>query len=245
MGQGLYETLKDLYRRQLALTDLPYLRDHSRDNSIRREIEAFERYRRFLPASGAMLDWGCGHAATSCIIRAALGPGLALHGCDFQPEGTFREFKDFAGLLYRQLNDPVALPYPPDSFGAVIGSGVLEHVAMDVESLKEVRRVLKPGGVFVAAFLPNRFSYSEAISRLILRRGYHSRRYGRRRALAMFRCHGLQPIWSGYHQFVPAQKCQGVLGPLWPLNRFFEAVPPFRWLCANITIVAKKVADFT
>jgi SAM-dependent methyltransferase len=47
-----------------------------------------------------------------------------------------------------------ALPYADNSFDAVILSEILEHIDDDVAGLKEIYRVLKPGGV-VAITVPN------------------------------------------------------------------------------------------
>ena len=47
-----------------------------------------------------------------------------------------------------------ALPYPDNTFDAVILSEILEHIDDDVAGLKEIYRVLKPGGV-VAITVPN------------------------------------------------------------------------------------------
>lgn len=46
------------------------------------------------------------------------------------------------------------MPYPDNTFDAVILSEVLEHIERDVDGLKEVYRVLKPGGM-VAITVPN------------------------------------------------------------------------------------------
>ena len=46
------------------------------------------------------------------------------------------------------------LPFPDDFFDGVMLSEILEHVDDDVRGLREVRRVLKPGGV-VAITVPN------------------------------------------------------------------------------------------
>ena len=46
------------------------------------------------------------------------------------------------------------LPYPDDTFDAVIMSELLEHIDDDVAGLREAYRVLKPGGV-VAITVPN------------------------------------------------------------------------------------------
>lgn len=47
-----------------------------------------------------------------------------------------------------------ALPYPDNTFDGVILSEILEHVERDVDGLREVYRVLKPGGV-AAITVPN------------------------------------------------------------------------------------------
>ena len=47
-----------------------------------------------------------------------------------------------------------ALPYPDNTFDAVILSEILEHIERDVDGLREVLRVLKPNGV-VAITVPN------------------------------------------------------------------------------------------
>ncbi len=42
--------------------------------------------------------------------------------------------------------DMLAIPYPDESFDLVIANHVLEHVSDDLQSLQELRRVLKVGG---------------------------------------------------------------------------------------------------
>ena len=46
--------------------------------------------------------------------------------------------------------DALALPFPDDTFDHVIASEVLEHVSDDQQALREVFRVLKPGGTLAA-----------------------------------------------------------------------------------------------
>ena len=40
----------------------------------------------------------------------------------------------------------MALPYENGTFDVLVGSGVLEHVALESEALKELWRVIRPGG---------------------------------------------------------------------------------------------------
>jgi SAM-dependent methyltransferase len=77
---------------------------------------------------GAELDWDI-----ICKAKRNIGhlPDIALHNVN----------------IY-------AMPYPSNTFDAVILSEILEHVERDVDALKEVLRVLKPGGV-VAITVPN------------------------------------------------------------------------------------------
>lgn len=58
-----------------------------------------------------------------------------------------------------------AIPYPGASFDVVIADNVLEHLERPEVVLKEVHRVLKPGGVFLAK-TPNRLHYMPIIAQV-------------------------------------------------------------------------------
>ena len=156
------QILRNLYAEQLAASgDDPYLQQHADQRFIAGQVRVFQWYRPFLPREGTVLDWGCRHAPDSCLIRTDLGTQFQQHACDLPPEGQYGIFHRYAGVEYRQLNDVVRLPYESEQFNAVIASGVLEHAAMDYESLKELYRVMKVGGKLVITYLPNRLSVGE------------------------------------------------------------------------------------
>ena len=66
-----------------------------------------------------------------------------------------------------RVADAESIPYPDDSFDLVVGHAVLHHIP-DVElALREVLRVLKPGGRFVFAGEPTK--YGDFVARRLSR----------------------------------------------------------------------------
>ncbi len=235
-----FHLLDSLYQEELRSHPDGYLRQHAHRNSILRQVSVFERYLPYLPSTGVFLDWGCYHAPDACLLRDALGEGVELHGCDFPPKGRFPAFHGFAGLDYRHLEVPAALPYADACFDAVIASGVLEHAANDSEALKELHRVLKEDGVLVVTFLPNRFSYTEFMSRRLRSAAQHARLYGVSETRRLMLHHGFRPVALAYHQMVPAQQLQGVFGRLWPMNSVLEKAWPLNKLSSNVMVVCRR-----
>ncbi len=85
-----------------------------------------------LPDSGRMLDVGCGDGAVSqAILR--LRPDLHIEGIDVLPRGT-PEIKVSA-------YDGKNVPFPDQSFDAVMLVDVLHHAADPVQLLREAARV--------------------------------------------------------------------------------------------------------
>jgi len=200
-----------------------------------------------------VLDWGCRHAADACMVRMLCGTATEVHGCDVD-DAAYPVFFDFAGLKYSKLAHPYALPYADNSFDVVIGSGVLEHVPNDSESLKELYRIIRPEGYFVMTMLPNKYSYTEWLNRRLGNPG-HLRLYSLAEAMHMFMHHGFRPIMSGHHQVVPtlSSPSGGMFDLPWT-NRFvewlfkfnsvLETVWPIKKFSTNIFIVGQKVQAF-
>ena len=96
-----------------------------------------------------ILDVGCGTGANLELL-AEYGQA---EGVDVSPEAL--AFCRQRGLERVHLGAAEGLPYPDESFDLVTGLDVVEHLDDDVAGLKEMRRVLRPGGralVFVPAF---------------------------------------------------------------------------------------------
>jgi 2-polyprenyl-3-methyl-5-hydroxy-6-metoxy-1,4-benzoquinol methylase len=100
-----------------------------------------------------LLDVGCGPGTITVDLARRLTPGRVT-GIDASEEIIERA----AGLAFDegvhnvafQVGDVYALDFPDETFDMVHAHQVLQHVANPVAAMKEIRRVLKPGGVFAA-----------------------------------------------------------------------------------------------
>jgi SAM-dependent methyltransferase len=103
-----------------------------------------------LPNKPEILDVGCGTGANLQL----LGKFGQAEGVDVSPDAL--AFCRERGLTGVRLGTAERLPYPDESFDLVTGLDVVEHLDDDIAGLKEMKRVLRPGGralVFVPAFM--------------------------------------------------------------------------------------------
>jgi len=242
--KSLPALLENLYSTQLALDpDDAYLREHAKAICIANQIRTFHWYRPFLPTAGNVLDWGCNHAPDSCLLRAWFGDQLNLYSCDFAERNRYPVFQAFAGASYTNLEAEVQLPFPENHFDAIIGSGVLEHAATDYESLKELRRVLKPEGVLVLSYLPNWLSLNEWMRRVVRQRAFHRRLYGLGEAKQLLKRCGFYPVAAGYHTFFWERLLTAVGLRRWErgLAKVLSRLLPVQTFCSTLCFVARKV----
>ncbi len=123
---------------------------------------------------GRVLDWGSGNGHFSFHL-ARQGAEVTAYAFDQEPlilEALAPAERARVRFVRGTEGDsPVALPFPDASFDAVFSIGVLEHVrelgGTEEDSLREIRRVLRPGGAFVCYHFPNRYSWIEALSRRV------------------------------------------------------------------------------
>lgn len=107
-----------------------------------------------LRAGDRVLDAGCGTGRALPALRDAVGPSGAVLGVDLTPamlEAAVRAGRDRAGSL--MLADVTRLPVRSESLDAVFGSGLVAHLPQPQEDLRELARVVRPGGL-LALFHP-------------------------------------------------------------------------------------------
>lgn len=88
--------------------------------------------------------------------------GMAARVCGIDPDERVRENPNLDESKVAFAED---IPYPDNSFDLAFCSNVLEHLERPDVVLSEVRRVLKPGGIFVAK-TPNLWHYMAMTARL-------------------------------------------------------------------------------
>ncbi|MFF8601181.1 class I SAM-dependent methyltransferase [Streptomyces sp. NPDC015232] len=95
----------------------------------------------------AVLDAGCGTGRALPPLREAVGPAGTVIGADLTPEMLAEAAKagrDAAGTLL--LTDVARLPLRDGGLDAVFGAGLVSHLADPERDLRELARVVRPGG---------------------------------------------------------------------------------------------------
>jgi SAM-dependent methyltransferase len=127
------------------------------------EIQRAQRYamepwvphllERIVKRHRSLLEVGCGQGVDS--IELCTARGLTHYvGIDYSPQSVQKAIEN-ANSLRDQLNiipeyqvgNAEALDFPDAVFDAVYSMGVLHHTADEAAAIREVHRVLKPGGV--------------------------------------------------------------------------------------------------
>ena len=133
---------------------------------------------RYLPPRSHVLDWGCGNGHVSYGLWRRQ---FKVSGFSFEDFGLRRHLDPTYDLRTGSEADPSGLPFEADSFGGVMSVGVLEHVretgGTELASLREIARILQPGGCFICYHFPNQYSLIDALSRLMPSSHHHQFRY--------------------------------------------------------------------
>lgn len=225
---------------------------------LKRKLDSFKIYNQLLKKHSAeILDWGCGAGLTSLIIKYYLrDKSIKIHGCDIH-ELNDELLVSETGMIYSKLDHHYKMPYENETFDYVIANGVLEHVANDHESLKEIYRILKINGYLIITFLPNILSLTEVVNQFLnnflsISRHYHRRRYSVKEIKYILLHSGFLTVSSGYHQVIPSlsslqrssKRMYNFLLPvvsfLYGANIILERLWPVNRISSNIFVISQK-----
>ncbi|MFG1877556.1 class I SAM-dependent methyltransferase [Sphaerisporangium sp. NPDC049003] len=118
-----------------------------------------------------VLDLGCGGGRHAFEVLRRGADVVAFDQDAAELEGVASMFAamDKAGEVPPEATaetvtgDALAMPFPDASFDRVIAAEVLEHIPDDMAAMRELHRVLKPGGraaITVPSFLPERICWA-------------------------------------------------------------------------------------
>jgi SAM-dependent methyltransferase len=103
-----------------------------------------------LRAGMRLIDCGCGPGSITADLAHAVAPGEAI-GIDLREDAlahgrALALERGIANLTFEAAS-VYQLPYPDGAFNAAFACAVLQHLAAPIAALREMRRVLTPGGV--------------------------------------------------------------------------------------------------
>ena len=116
---------------------------------MRRIAEVLVRSNPSFASGAAVLDAGCGTGASLTWARATLHAS-SITGIDISPVAI--DFCRRRGLDEVSTGSVLELPFDDERFDVVLCWDVLQHLPTDggdVRALRELRRVLKPGGAAI------------------------------------------------------------------------------------------------
>ncbi len=131
-----------------------YLENRPMFMAIIRSQEAmlFQKYSKFV--DGKILDFGCSEGFFAGLVfgKGKVDVGLDLFGNDRIQEAIDKK-------IYKKvkLYDDVTIPYHDNYFNTIVSNCVLEHIPNLKLSLKEIYRVLKPGGFFLTSVMSDQW----------------------------------------------------------------------------------------
>jgi SAM-dependent methyltransferase len=191
--------------------------------------QLYRLVQKHMPAGARVLDWGCGNGHFSFFLART---GASVTSYSFEPEPAVfslltPEERGRITFVRGSSADPHSLPFADRSFDCVFSIGVLEHVretgGTEIASMREIRRVLRPGGRFVCYHLPNRYSYIEALNRLVhgpldptmrIPWKYHKYRFTRIQVQALCEAAGFDVLEMHRYGAIPRNVLGRLPGPL-------------------------------
>jgi ubiquinone/menaquinone biosynthesis C-methylase UbiE len=121
----------------------------------------------FIPADAKFLDVGCG--AGYAMKKASEELGCDCYGVDPDPggHGVGRYDSGSTAGLRIVKGEAEALPFEDNAFDVVYCSHVLEHVKDEIESLREMKRVLKPNGALIIGMPTSTMAFINLVTEML------------------------------------------------------------------------------
>jgi SAM-dependent methyltransferase len=199
--------------------------------------------------SFTVLDWGTGKCQVTYLCKKR---GIDITSCDIELNaggdssfGQYTPIANYAKINVIPLKHPYLLPFANETFDIILSFGVLEHVTNDLESLKEINRILTPNGLFFCFWLPYKYSYKQNLHHL-RKDFYHDRLYTKRMVKKLLAETNMVMLDCWLRDLLPKTPFE-IKRKMSPYYGFFEKLdnlicnlPILKHLASNIEFVAYK-----
>jgi SAM-dependent methyltransferase len=191
-----------------------------------------------------ILDWGCGKGQISYLCKKR---GMNITACDISYD---QKHGDSAFFLYTPIiekqridviaiDHPVKLPFEENNFDVILSFGVLEHVQNDIESLKEINRVLKTKGLFFCFFLPYKYSWRQHLEHI---KGYyyHDHLYTFKKVKELVNIAGLKIVDHWIRDVIPFRSYTPWYRTSERIDNLLCEFTSLKYIASNLEFVAYK-----
>lgn len=114
-------------------------------------------------ADKVVLDIACGEGFGSNVLS---GTAASVIGVDIAEEAVLHARSKYkSDRLSFKVGSVTAIPLPDASVDVVVSFETIEHIAEHEEMMVEVKRVLRPGGIFVVS-TPDKATYTDATGQI-------------------------------------------------------------------------------
>jgi SAM-dependent methyltransferase len=151
-GDRNLTTLREIAELLPKRTGVSYDADAIESRAARRINSALAAVAKFSTrASRVVLDIGCARAENALRLKS---PALEKYiGLDVDDQ-HFPDSEDLEAFVFLLKASAEEIPLPSNSVDLAISFNVFEHIPEPSKALKEIVRVLRPGGIFYTTFGP-------------------------------------------------------------------------------------------